>query len=50
MNNPPFSIRPLDTSIHDRNDFDSGIYELNRYLRYQVSQDINVVLLLALLL
>jgi len=40
MNNPPFSIRPLDTSIHDRNDFDSGVHELNRYLRYQVSQDI----------
>jgi len=40
MENPPFSIKLLDTSVHDRSCFDSGSYELNKYLSNQVSQDI----------
>jgi len=37
---PPFSVVPLDTSLHDRCRFDSGSAALDRYLREQVSQDI----------
>lgn len=37
---PPYQIHPLDTSVHDRADFDCGEAPLNRYLREQASQDI----------
>jgi len=36
---PPFCVVPLDTALHDRNQFDSGSTALNRYLCEQVSQD-----------
>jgi len=36
----PFSVVPLDTALHDRNQFDSGSPALNRYLREHASQDI----------
>lgn len=41
MNEPPrYQILPLNTSVHDRADFDCGEAPLNRYLREQASQDI----------
>ena len=41
MSEPPeYQILPLNTSVHDRADFDCGEAPLNRYLREQASQDI----------
>jgi len=36
----PFTVVPLNTTLHDRRQFDSGSSALNRYLHEQVSQDI----------
>lgn len=40
MSEPQYQILPLNTSVHDRADFDCGEAPLNRYLREQASQDI----------
>lgn len=40
MTRAPFLIAALDTAVHDRSQFNSGMSALDRYLREQVSQDI----------
>jgi GNAT superfamily N-acetyltransferase len=36
---PSFRIEPLDTSRHDRANFECGVEELDRYLKTQAAQD-----------